>query len=292
MDYQRLLADIETRGDSEIIQAVVLRSMSQAVYQAENLGHFGLNYLAYTHFTSPIRRYPDLLTHRAIRHLIRSKRRIAHVRRIDKVPLLDKKKIYPYGEEWIEQAGIQASTAERRADEATRDVNNWLKCEFMLEHVGDEFDGVVSAVTGFGMFVQLNQFFIEGLVHVTGLPKDYYVHEPAHHRLVGERTRRVFALGDALRVRVVRVSLDERKIDFELIDQPGFKSGKKTQKLREADNSDSISRTPHKRPARETSRAAGAGKESRAPRRSKTKTGKDKQAKSRSLRSRKKSRKR
>ncbi|MGV6808169.1 MAG: ribonuclease R [bacterium] len=218
LDYQRVIQAIAGRADAEVIQTVLLRSMRQAVYQPENLGHFGLNYEAYTHFTSPIRRYPDLLVHRAIRHLVRSKRRIAHLRRKSDVKPLEKKTIYPYDANWISEAGEQASMSERRADEATRDVENWLKCEFMLEHVGDEFDGVVASVTGFGLFVQLTEFFVEGLVHITGLPRDYYVHESAHHRLVGERSGRVFGLGERLRVRVARVNLEERKIDFDLVE--------------------------------------------------------------------------
>lgn len=217
-DFQRLLQQIAGREDAHVIQAVVLRSMSQAVYQPENVGHFGLSYEGYLHFTSPIRRYPDLLVHRAIRHLIRSKRKIAHVSRVADAKLLDKKTTYPYDEQWIEAAGEQCSMAERRADDATRDVVSWLKCEYMLDRVGDEFAGVITAVTGFGLFVQLKDIFVEGLVHITGLPRDYYHHEPAHHRLVGERTRKVFRLGDNVRVIVSRVDLDERKIDFDLVD--------------------------------------------------------------------------
>ena len=226
-DYQQVIEDIQDRPDADVIQTMLLRSMTQAMYQPANEGHFGLAYEAYTHFTSPIRRYPDLLVHRAIRHLILSKRRISHLRR-QSAPVMKKSDIYPYDEQWIEDAGVQSSMTERRADEATRDVDNWLKCEFMLAHVGDDFDGVVSSVTSFGLFVQLNELLIEGLVHITSLPKDYYVHEASHQRLIGERTRRSFALGDALRVRVVRVNLEERKIDFELVGNAVFSNSKRT----------------------------------------------------------------
>lgn len=217
-DYQAVLGQAAERPDADIIQSVMLRSMSQAVYQAENVGHFGLNYPGYTHFTSPIRRYPDLLVHRAIRALLHSKKRVGHLKRAKGV-LLKKIEInYPYSIEQIIAGGDHCSITERRAEEATRSVMTWLKCEYLLEHVGNEFRGVVSAVTGFGLFVELEQVYIDGLVHITGLPKDYYRHEAAHHRLVGERTGRVYRLGDTVHVRVARVDMDERKIDLELID--------------------------------------------------------------------------
>jgi len=125
---------------------------------------------------------------------------------------------YPYDAAWMAAAGEHASFTERRADEATRDVETWLKCEYLLDKVGEEFTGIVISVVGFGLFVELVDLFVEGLIHITGLPKDYYYHEPAHHRLVGERTRRVFRLGDRLRVKVARVNLEERKVDFDLIE--------------------------------------------------------------------------
>jgi ribonuclease R len=218
-DFLRVLAQVAGRADAGVIQTVILRSMNRAVYEPENMGHFGLNYPAYAHFTSPIRRYPDLLVHRAIRYLIRKKGRVSHAHKVEGAPALSAAKIYPYDESWMISAGEQCSTAERRADEATRDVVNWLKCEYLLSRVGEEFEGVVASVTGFGLFVQLMDLYIEGLVHITGLPKDYYYHEAAHHRLVGERTHRVFRLGDKLRVRVTRVDLDERKIDFDLVEK-------------------------------------------------------------------------
>ena len=219
-DYQRVLRSVGKRDDASVIQSVMLRSMSQAVYQSENLGHFGLAFDAYTHFTSPIRRYSDLLVHRAIRHLIRSNKKVSGVVRVKGAAELAKPDIYPYELPRLDETGTHLSVTERRADEATRDVVNWLKCEYLLDRVGEEYTGVVSAVTGFGLFVMLDDLYVEGLIHVTGLPKDYYYHEAAQHRMVGERTGRVFRLGDKLKVRVVRVNLDERKIDFELAEQP------------------------------------------------------------------------
>ncbi|WP_312960688.1 ribonuclease R [Stutzerimonas nitrititolerans] len=215
-DYQALLERIQGRPDFNVIQTVMLRSLSQAVYSIDNHGHFGLNYEAYAHFTSPIRRYPDLLVHRAIRSVIRSRRDTPHVRR-EGATSMPRARIYPYDEAALEQLGEQCSMTERRADEATRDVVNWLKCEFMKDRVGETFPGVITAVTGFGLFVELTDIYVEGLVHVTAMPGDYYHFDPLHHRLSGERSGRSFRLGDSVEVRVMRVDLDERKIDFELI---------------------------------------------------------------------------
>ncbi|MCR8721128.1 VacB/RNase II family 3'-5' exoribonuclease, partial [Pseudomonas syringae] len=214
-DYQALLETVRDRPDYHLIQTVMLRSLSQAVYSSDNNGHFGLNYEAYTHFTSPIRRYPDLLTHRAIRSVIRSKQDTPHVRRAG-AATIPKARIYPYDDALLDQLGEQCSMSERRADEATRDVVNWLKCEYMKDRVGESFPGVITAVTGFGLFVELTDIYVEGLVHVTALPGDYYHFDPLHHRLAGERTGRNFRLGDTVEVRVMRVDLDERKIDFEI----------------------------------------------------------------------------
>ena len=214
-DYQALLESIRERPDYHLIQTVMLRSLSQAVYSADNQGHFGLNYEAYAHFPSPIRRYPDLLIHRAIRSVIRSKQDTPHVKRAGAVSM-PKARIYPYDEAILEQLGEQCSMSERRADEATRDVVNWLKCEFMKDRVGETFPGVITAVTGFGLFVELTDIYVEGLVHVTALPGDYYHFDPVHHRLAGERSGRNFRLGDSVEVKVMRVDLDERKIDFEI----------------------------------------------------------------------------
>ena len=217
--YQQVLRATQNREDAKIIQSVLLRSMSQAVYQPENLGHFGLAFESYTHFTSPIRRYSDLLAHRAIRSCIRSAKKIAHIRRTDTPKVDNHESIYPYQQGALDEIGQHLSLTERRADEATRDVVNWLKCEYLMDRVGEEYVGVVSAVTGFGLFVMLDELRVEGLIHVTGLPKDYYYHEASQQRMVGERTGRVYRLGQKLSVKVARVNLEERKIDFELVDK-------------------------------------------------------------------------
>ncbi len=215
-DYQQVMQMIQGRSDAHLIQTVMLRSMRQAMYQVENHGHFGLGYDAYTHFTSPIRRYPDLLVHRAIRSVIRSDKPSTHVRRVASAKAIPLRKIYPYSISDMLMFGEQCSRTERRADEATRDVISWLKCEFLRDQVGGIYEGHVSSVTSFGLFVELNDLYVEGLVHITSLPHDYYRFEPAMHRLIGERTRKVFGLGDDLMVKVVGVDLDNRKIDFEL----------------------------------------------------------------------------
>lgn len=217
-DYQLLLSSLDGRPDAAVIQTMLLRSLSQAMYQPDNQGHFGLHYSGYTHFTSPIRRYPDLLVHRALRYLVRSGGGDAAkcFLKVEGAPALSRKKIYPYDMEALVAQGMHCSMAERRADDASRDVMAFLKCEFLQEHVGSEFDGVIAAVTGFGMFVELKDLYIEGLVHISALPQDYYQFDQAHQRLIGERTRRTFQLGDTLRVQVMGVDLDQRKIDLAL----------------------------------------------------------------------------
>lgn len=233
-DYQVVLAQLGDREDAGIIQTMMLRSLSQAVYQPDNAGHFGLHYPAYTHFTSPIRRYPDLLVHRAIRHLIRSRKTLAGLRRVDGVKALPKARIYPYTEADMARHGEHCSMTERRADDATREVEAWLKCEFLRDKVGETYAGLISAVTRFGIFVELQDLYIEGLVHISALPGDYYHFDQPKQRLVGEHTRQTFKLGGAVTVRVARVDLDERKIDLELAgstparaDRAGRGAGKK-----------------------------------------------------------------
>ncbi|MDF1693657.1 MAG: ribonuclease R [Zhongshania sp.] len=218
-DYQMLLSNLGDRPDAAVIQTMMLRSLSQAVYHPENEGHFGLHYAGYTHFTSPIRRYPDLLVHRALRYLVRSGggEAAACFHKMDDAPALDRKAIYPYDFDALVAQGANSSMAERRADEASRDVMAFLKCEFLQDHVGSEHDGIIAAVTGFGMFVELQDLYIEGLVHITALPQDFYQFDQAHQRLVGERTRRVYQLGDTLRVQVLAVNLDQRKIDLGVV---------------------------------------------------------------------------
>lgn len=216
--YRALLTQIAERDDAGVIQTMMLRSLSQAVYQPENKGHFGLHYPAYTHFTSPIRRYADLLVHRGIRHLIRSKKDSDKVRRLPGVRVIPKAGIYPYDDQAMAVQGEHISMTERRADDATRDVQAWLKCEYLSDHVGETFDGLVSAVTSFGLFVELSNIYIEGLVHISALPGDYYRYDQAQQRLVGERSGRSYKLGQSVQVQVARVSLEDKKIDLELLD--------------------------------------------------------------------------
>jgi ribonuclease R len=215
-DYQKLAAFIGHRADRHVIQVMMLRSMSQAVYSPEEDGHFGLAYAAYTHFTSPIRRYPDLLVHRAIRSQIHSQSALKTIVRPEGFELNSAYQ-YPYAIEQVLHLAEHCSMTERRADDATRDVMAWLKCEYMQSEVGSEFEGTVTAVTGFGLFVEIKDVYVEGLIHITALPKDYYHFEAAKQRMIGERTRQVFRLGDQLSVKVVAVNLDDRKIDFELV---------------------------------------------------------------------------
>lgn len=200
LDYMHLMESIKDRPDAHLIQTVLLRSMSQAVYSPELKGHFGLALDAYAHFTSPIRRYPDLLVHRAIRHCLQGK------------PV----ESFFYGVPDMVVLGEQCSAHERRADDATRDVVSWLKCEYMMDKVGEEFPGIISAVTSFGFFVELAEIYVEGLVHISNLAQDYFHFDATSHQLRGERTGVNYRLGDSVKVRVARVDLDEKKIDFEL----------------------------------------------------------------------------
>ena len=200
-DYMKLTQSIKGRADAHLIQTVLLRSMSQAVYSPETKGHFGLALDAYTHFTSPIRRYPDLMVHRAIRHCL-----------ADKSP-----ESFFCGFLEIATLGEHCSSNERRADEATRDVVSWLKCEYMQDKLGEGFEGVISAVTGFGLFVELKDLYIEGLIHVTALGQDFFKFDPTSHQLKGERTGINYRLGDSINVMVAGVNLDDKKIEFELL---------------------------------------------------------------------------
>jgi ribonuclease R len=194
-DYAALAALTASREDAPLIHMLILRSLQQARYAPDNLGHFGLAYEAYTHFTSPIRRYPDLVVHRAIKGVLSGK----PPRLGDLVAL-----------------GEHTSACERRADEASRAVLNYLKCMFMRDHVGEEFDGTISGVTGFGIFVTIDGMGIDGLVHISTLPTDYYKHDPIAQRLDGERQKRSFQISQKLRVRVARADPDALKIDFVL----------------------------------------------------------------------------
>lgn len=216
-DYQNILKRLEGRPDQLMLQTMVIRSMMQAVYQPENLGHFGLGFPAYAHFTSPIRRYPDLLVHRAIRYLIRQNKMEAHLTRVEGSRQLAKKDIYPYSLPQMEELGVMLSGYERRADAASHDVVNWLKCEYISNHLGDEFEGTVISVTNFGLFVELNNVYVEGLVHVTALDNDYYHFDPVSHSLTGERTGASFHMGDLLRVVVAKVDMESMRIDLQLV---------------------------------------------------------------------------
>ena len=205
LDYMHLVDSVKDRPDAHLIQTVLLRSMSQAVYSPDLKGHFGLALEAYAHFTSPIRRYPDLLVHRAIRHCLAGK----------------SPETFVYGMPEMIMLGEHCSANERRADDATRDVVSWLKCEYMMDKIGEEFSGIISAVTSFGFFVELADIYVEGLVHISNLGQDYFHFDPTSHQLKGERTNTNYRLGDTVNIRVVRVDLDEKKMDFELINKEG-----------------------------------------------------------------------
>ncbi len=202
--FSKLLGQVAGRPDSAAISMQLLRSLQHAEYSPDNIGHFGLALDAYAHFTSPIRRYPDLLVHRAIRHVIRG----------------GKPAKYLYDRQAMLRLGALTSAHERRAEEATRDVEAWLKCRFMLDRVGEAYDGVITSVTNFGLFVQIRELMVDGLVHVTNLPNDYYHRDAERQRMVGERTGRTFQLGEAMRVFVQRVDMESRRIDFRPADFP------------------------------------------------------------------------
>ena len=210
-DFSQLAEDIAERPDKELIETMLLRTMKQAVYAPDNGGHFGLALNAYAHFTSPIRRYPDLIVHRTIKYAL-AKAAGSNKHRDTATGG------YHYLPEEMDRLGEQCSMAERRADDATREVSDKLKCEFMLDHLDLEFDGVISAVTGFGLFVRLTELHIDGLVHVTSLKNDYYHYDPIKQALIGESQGKRYRLGDSVRVRVKSVKIDERKIDFTLLD--------------------------------------------------------------------------
>ena len=210
-DYARLMEEVKARPDAHMIQTVLLRSMMQAVYSSENIGHFGLAFPCYTHFTSPIRRYPDLLVHRAIRHLLTDKR----------------PETFPYAFPEMATMGEHCSMTERRSDEATRDAADALKCEFMLDKVGEAYEGLIVSVNSFGIFVELKPLYITGLVHITQLDHDFFHFDPVSHLLVGERTGKRYQLGDSVEVVVAAVNLDDRKIDLALAKKAGKQAGKR-----------------------------------------------------------------
>ena len=231
-EYQQIAAATKDRIDAEQIHSMLLRSMQQAIYTASNSGHFGLAYGAYTHFTSPIRRYPDLLVHRVIKAILGGRRYLLSKGMVESMPLArslakpskQAKPVNPAkavtltaeGEVW-EVAGAHCSANERRADEASRDVEAWLKCRYMREHLGEEYSGRVSAATSFGLFVQLDGLYVEGLVHITELGGEYFRFDEVKQELRGERTGVRYAVGSRVRVQVSRVDLDGRKIDFRMV---------------------------------------------------------------------------
>jgi ribonuclease R len=220
-EFQAIADATKDRPDAQQIHTQLLRSMQQAIYTATNSGHFGLAYEAYTHFTSPIRRYPDLLVHRVIKALLHGKRYHIDSGKVEALPAVRKggKPPKPHAQEadqW-EAAGAHCSANERRADEASRDVEAWLKCRFMRDRLGEEFNGTVTAATTFGLFVQLDELFVEGLLHITELGGEYWRFDEARQELRGERTGIRYGAGAKLRVQVSRVDLDARKIDFRLV---------------------------------------------------------------------------
>ena len=240
--FTQVVNKIRHRPDSELLQTMLLRSMKQAVYDYENIGHFGLALEEYAHFTSPIRRYPDLVVHRAIKAIVDKQ-----------AQRKSKTGGKAYSVEEVESLGEQCSMTERRADDATRDVSDWLKCEFMQDHVGDSFPAVVASVTNFGLFVRIGEFGIDGLIHVTALGKDYYVFDNVTQTLKGEHTGRVFRLGDSLDVKVAAVNLDDRKIDL-VLDGVDHEERAKKRSKRSTSQSDKPSGSKPK------SKVGGAGK--------------------------------
>ena len=197
-DFTKIIRQTASRPDAMAIMMTMLRSLTHAEYSPANIGHFGLALDAYAHFTSPIRRYPDLVVHRAIRHIVNG----------------GKPARFDYGAREMERLGTITSAHEKRAEEATREVEAWLKCQYMQQHLG-----VITGVTNFGLFVQVTELLVDGLVHVTSLSNDYYHYEAGTQSLVGERTGRVYRLGESMRVQVNRVDMDTRRIDFRPADQ-------------------------------------------------------------------------
>ena len=197
-DYKRIIEATKDRPDAVSIHSMLLRSMMQANYSPDNIGHFGLAYDEYSHFTSPIRRYPDLMLHRAIKAKVTGKKQ-------------------PEMDFTLEEAGQQTSDTERRAEKASRFVESWLKCHYMKDHVGEEFDGVVTTVTSFGLFINLTELFIDGLVHISNVGKDYFVYDEKQQQLIGQDKGTVYGLGDLVRIKVAAVNMDLLQIDFELI---------------------------------------------------------------------------
>ena len=209
-ELRKLMSGVQDRPDAFAINMALLRSFAHAEYTPDNIGHFGLALDAYAHFTSPIRRYPDLMVHRAIRHMTQG----------------GKPRAFEYDAGTMTRLGKLTSERERRAEDATREVEALLKCQYMARHLGERFSGLVSGVTHFGLFVQIGELQVDGLVHVSSLGSDYFEHEPERHRLVGSRTGKVYQLGDTLEVIVNRVDLEARQIDFVIYDDSPEPAGR------------------------------------------------------------------
>jgi ribonuclease R len=239
-DYSALLASAKNRPDAPLLQTMALRSMQQAMYSPDNVGHFGLAYPAYAHFTSPIRRYPDLLTHRVIKALLHGKRYVPNA--LEDMPVMPGTAKEQEHALW-EKLGLFCSANERRADDASRDVEAWLKCWYMRERVGDVFSGTVTGVAPFGVFVTLDELHVEGLVHVSELGAEYFQFNDGLHELRGERTGMRYRLTDKMQVQVARVDLEARRIEFKLV------KGVTYEGLRKAIKRDSAP-APERKPAK------------------------------------------
>ncbi len=256
-DYAAVLEQVRERPDAELIQTMLLRSMQQAVYSPDNAGHFGLALEEYAHFTSPIRRYPDLILHRAIKALLKQQKGANQA-------LVG---AWMYPTEQLDELGEQCSMTERRADDATRQVADWLKCEYMQDHVGEEFTGVIAAVTNFGLFIRIDDLSIDGLVHISNLDNDYYRFDNERHLLIGENSRRVYRLGDKVRVKVRSVDLDERKIDLTLL---AAESPTGKDRMPGSDNAPDGGKPPHKS-RKKGAKKSGKSKKTTGKSRAKTK---------------------
>jgi ribonuclease R len=279
-EFQKIAAATKDRPEAQQIHTMLLRSMQQAIYTPMNQGHFGLAFDAYTHFTSPIRRYPDLLVHRVIKAMLAGKRYQlpalptpgeAHAKLSKRLASRVKppvagepvKKVSVDTQAW-QAAGLHCSANERRADEASRDVEAWLKCKYMREHLGEEFSGVVSSVTSFGLFVTLDAMYVEGLVHITELGGEYFRFDEARQELRGERTGIRYALGSRIQVQVSRVDLDGRRIDFRLVTgQDDVLLRAMRDKTGASDDAEAAS--PADKPRRSRSKAAASARAGAAP---------------------------
>lgn len=249
--FAKVLAEAKGMESQEMIETMILRSMARAVYSPDNIGHFGLAHHDYAHFTSPIRRYPDLLVHRGIRHMLEKKT----------------KKGFAYSDKQMQALGEHCSMTERRADDATREANDWLKCEFMSDKVGEEFDAVITSVQDFGLFVEIPEYKIEGLVHVSSLDNDYYRYERDRQWLRGEHSGKTYKLRDDVKVKLTNVNMLDKKMEFEVVGiQKAKTEAKRTRRSKEAEKK----RGSRKKGAQKKTR--GKSDKSQSKRRSKNKS--------------------